>query len=162
MQTYNYSLLRYLSSLGPYPEPYLFTTFKSDIHVIDLLTIDKTVVFRRTEGFRSIVKRAPADIQRFGMDIDTVNMKLYFGDGNDIYRTNYDGTGVKVVLKNADVFRMVIDWIGRRLFWTEGQLKSRIFVAKLNGKEKRTLITTLNSAFGIAVDPTVGYVLLVS
>ncbi len=90
------------------------------------------------------------------MAIDTVDMKLYFGENGGISRANIDGTGVEVILKNANVYRMAIDWIGRRIFWTKTLGEGRIFVVNLDGKEKRQLISTEGLTYGIAVDSTVG------
>ena len=91
------------------------------------------------------------------MAIDVKNEKLYFEDNNTISSANLDGTGVEVIIKNADVYKMAIDWIGRRIFWTHDTGKG-IFVANLNGKERRLLINTALPywSFGIAVAPTVG------
>ena len=89
------------------------------------------------------------------MAIDMKNEKLYFEDNNTIYSANLDGTGVEVI-KNADVWKMAIDWIGRRIFWTHNVARG-ISVANLNGKERRLLINTQRySSLGIAVAPTVG------
>ncbi len=85
-----------------------------------------------------------------------MDMKLYFGENGGISRANLDGTGVEVILKNANVYRMAIDWIGRRIFWTKNPMEKRIFVVNSDGKEKRQLISTEYWARGIAVDSTVG------
>ena len=85
-----------------------------------------------------------------------MDMKLYFGENGGISRANFDGTGVEVILKNANVYRMAIDWIGRRIFWTKYPRENRIFVVNLDGKERRQLMSTEFGAFGIAVDSTVG------
>ncbi len=91
------------------------------------------------------------------MAIHTMDMKLYFGENGGIFRANLDGTGVEVILKNAKVFRMAIDWIGRRIFWTKYLLQRQIFVVNLDGKEERPLIRTdALWVYGIAVDSTVG------
>lgn len=101
----------------------MFITSVSEIYAIDLLTTDRTIVMRGLND-------------SYGMDIDTVDMKLYFRDGNNISSANFDGTVKRVILKNAKVFRMAIDWIGNRIFWTEYPWEKRIFVANLNGKGK--------------------------
>ena len=137
----------YHSFSGPYPQPHLFIRSSSEIKAIDLLTHDTTVVF-------------PALKNKFlqhAMAIHTMDMKLYFGENGGISRANLDGTGVEVILKNANVFRMAIDWIGRRIFWTKYPYEGRIFVVNLDGKEERTLIRTeAVDVYGIAVDSTVG------
>ncbi len=93
------------------------------------------------------------------MAVDIKNQKLYFEDNNGIYSANLDGTGVQVIIKNANIRKMAIDWIGRRIFWTQYG-PNGISVANLNGKERR-LLTRLNTSYGIAMDPIVGYVLLI-
>ncbi len=136
----------YHSFSGPYPQPHLFIRSSSEIKAIDLLTHDTTVVI-------------PALKNKLGnaMAIHTMDMKLYFGENGGISRANLDGTGVEVILKNANVFRMAIDWIGRRIFWTKYPYERRIFVVNLDGKEERTLIRTgALEVYGIAVDSTVG------
>jgi hypothetical protein len=123
----------------------LFISSESEIHAIDLLTHDTSVVIRRLKNSEA-------------MAIDMKNEKLYFEDNNTISSANLDGTGVEVIIKKADVWNMAIDWIGRRIFWTQYN-PDGIFVANLNGKERRLLIKTspyLPDA--IAVDPIVGYV----
>ena len=91
------------------------------------------------------------------MAIDMKNEKLYFEDNNTISSANLDGTGVEVIIKNANVDKMAIDWIGRRIFWTQSSYPFGISVANLNGKERRLLINTSPYwSFGIAVAPTVG------
>ena len=92
------------------------------------------------------------------MAIDIKNEKLYFADNNTISSANLDGTGVEVIIKNANIHFMAIDWIGRRIFWTHDTGKG-ISVANLNGKERRLLIKTSPYVpLAIAVDPIVGYV----
>ena len=136
----------YHSFSGPYPQPYLFIRSSSEIKAIDLLTHDTTVVFPALKYKR----------RQHAMAIHTMDMKLYFGENGGVSRANLDGTGVEVILKNANVYRMAIDWIGRRIFWTKYPWEKRIFVVNLDGKERRQLMNTETHAFGIAVDSTVG------
>ena len=92
-----------------------------------------------------------------GLGIDIKDKKLYFGDGNgSLSKANFDGSGRKVILKNAKVHKMAIDWIGRRIFWTKYPWEKRIFVVNMDGKHERTLTSTKRDAYGIAVDPNVG------
>ena len=108
-----------------------------------MLTHDTSVVIRRLEYSEA-------------MAIDMKNEKLYFEDNNTISSANLDGTGVEVIIKNANVRNMAIDWIGRRILWTHYTGKG-ISVANLNGKERRLLINTQRYwSLGIAVAPTVG------
>ena len=81
----------------------MFFTSGSEIHAIDLLTHDTTVVIRALKGSN-------------GMAIHIKDMKLYFVDNYGISRANFDGTGVEVIIKNADFYKMPIDWYGDRKF----------------------------------------------
>ena len=107
----------------------------------------------------SVVIRGLKD--SWAMAIDMKNEKLYFADNNTIYSANLDGTGVEVIIKNANVYKMAIDWIGRRILWTQ-YIPPGISVANLNGKGRRLLIKTSRYVpYAIAVDPIVGYVFLI-
>ena len=134
-------------SSGPYPKPYLFINeWGSGIHAIDLLTHAKTGVIRELKWNR-------------GMAINTVEMKIYFGNGRSISRANLDGTGAEVFLQtDDDVWKISVDWIGGRLFWVKNPYSSgnQIFVVYLDDKDRRSVTTTSSWKFDIAVDPTVG------
>ena len=92
-----------------------------------------------------------------GLGIDIKGKKLFFGDGNgSLSKADFDGSGRKVILKNAKVHKVGIDWIGRRIFWTKYPWEKRIFVVNMDGKHERTLTGTQQKTFGIAVDPNVG------
>ena len=89
------------------------------------------------------------------MAIDIVEKKLYYESGNDISRAKLDGNAVEVILTNVNARHMTIDWIGRRIIWTDEQ-RRYIFVANLDGKQSRVLTTTINIPYDIEVDPNVG------
>ena len=73
-----------------------------------------------------------------GLAIDIKDKKVYFGDGNrSISKVNFDGSGKDVILKNANVFKMAIDWIGRRIFWTKFPFQRYIFVVNMDGKKRK-------------------------
>ena len=82
-------------------------------------------------------------------------MKLYFENNSHISRAHNNGTNVEVIIKNANAEKIVIDWIGRRIFWTESSSK-RISVADLDGKERRVLANTIKSPRDIEIDATTG------
>jgi hypothetical protein len=118
----------------------------SGIHAIDLLTHAKTGVIRELKNNR-------------GMAINTVEMKIYFGNGSSISRANLDGTGVEVFLQtDDDVWKISVDWIGGRLFEVKYPYYrvNQIFVVYLDDKSRRIVTTTSSQIFDIAVDPTVG------
>ena len=114
----------------------------NDIKAVHLST-EKNVVL--TDGLRSSK----------AMAIDTVEMKLYFANSDGIWMREINRVEVKAIIKNANVEKMAIDWIGRRIFWTEFSSK-RISVATLDGKETRDLTNTVRTPRGIAIDSTSG------
>ena len=87
--------------------------------------------------------------------IDILEKKLYYKSGYDISRAKFDGTAVEVILTNFNARHMAIDWIGRRIIWTDEE-ERYIFVANLDGKQSRVLTTTINIPYDIEVDPNVG------
>ena len=88
------------------------------------------------------------------MDIDTVDKKLYFRQGNNISRANFDGSSVEVIVHHAEPWRVRVDWKRRRIFWISGDEK--IFTATLNGQERRVFRTTENTSYDLAVDSIEG------
>ena len=126
----------------PGPTPYLFINTMDDIHAVHLLTERKGVVTSMPQYSESIA-------------IDTVEMKLYFENRNAIWMREINRVEEKVIIKNANVEKMAIDWIGRRIFWTESSSK-RISMATLDGKERRVLTNTVRNPRGIAIDSTSG------
>lgn len=125
---------------GPYEEPYLLVRSKSEIQAIDLKTREKTVVIGGLEKGRV-------------MATDTVEMKLYFQEGNRVRRVNIiEEMCEEVFLQNTTVLDMAIDWMGRRIFWIENGTK-QILVTPVDGKYKTVLINTTTEPYAIAVDP---------
>ena len=94
------------------------------------------------------------------MDIDTVDKKLYFRNGNNISRANYDGSSDEVIVQNAEPYRIRVDWKGRRIFWTKRtgifEHFNEISMATLNGQERRVLKITEDWALDLAVDSNAG------
>ena len=138
------SLISKFHFLEPYPAPFLYTTSKNEIKAIDLLTVDTTHVVR------GLKHDDPMSIS-----IDMLEKKIYFKNSTDIARSRLDGTDTEIILKKAGPGDMTIDWIRRRVFWTQRFLM-KILVGNLNGKEKRVLKITQYFPEFIAVDPIVG------
>ena len=130
--------------LEPYPEPFLFLLSKTEIKAVDLLTTDTTPLIT---GLKYEDPMTPA--------MDAMDRKLYFKDGINIARSNFDGTNKELVISSANPEDMTIDWIGRRIFWTEHR-QERIIAANLNGKNKKVFKGEVWKPSGIAVDPTKG------
>ena len=125
----------------PGPTPYLLISTWDKIHAVDLLTDQRGIMTSRL-GTNTLTT-------------DSVNMKLYFEDDGKIKVRDNNREDVNVIVTNANVEKMTVDWIGRRIFWTE-KYQKRISVANLDGKERRVIANTLGKPLGIAVDPISG------
>ena len=115
------------------------------ITAIDLKTLNASVVISGLGGA--------------AMDIDTVEKSLYFQDGNSISKLNLDSDRSdmcpEVIVKNAAARDLAIDWLGRRMFWTEYS-KKRICEANLNGTNRHVLVKTTGEPYGIAFHAMTG------
>ena len=141
--TYSRQFAKYiLFTIGFYPEPFIYVMSKNEIKSIDLLTVDTTDVVRGLKFCYSIV-------------IDNVEGKLYFKNDSKILRSNLDGTNSEIVVKKADLFDMTIDWLRRRIFWTQ-RYNQNVLVANLNGNNERVLKRRQYRPAYIAVDPIMG------
>jgi hypothetical protein len=126
-------------STGLPEQPYLLIKSKSEIHAIDLTTLNTTVVI--------------SGLARGTMNIDTVDNNLYIADNNSIARVNLDEMCVEVILQNVTVVDMTINWIERRLYWA-GYSKKQIFAANLDGNNRNVLMDTTSYPSSIAMDAT--------
>ena len=112
---------------------------ETEIQAIDLLTLDIRLII--------------SGLTSWAMDIDTVDKKLYFRQGNNILRANLDGSSVEVIVQDAEPWRVRVDWKRRRIFWISG---NEISTATLNGQERRGFRTTENEPYDLAVDSIEG------
>ena len=143
----------------------MFIRSASEINAIDVLTHDSSLVVKDVKD-------------SWGLAFDIKDKKVYFGDEDgSLSKANFDGSDRKVILKNAKVYKMAIDWIGRRIFWTKTiglthdfgkgvdgliiaralqESQKRIFVVNMDGKHERMLKSLQEEPYSIAVDPIVG------
>ncbi|CAB4014206.1 Hypothetical predicted protein, partial [Paramuricea clavata] len=153
-------------------EPYLLIKSKSGIHAIDLTTLNTTVSTLNTTVSTlnttvSTLNTTVATLNttvvisglaRGTMEIDTVENNLYIADNNSISRINLDDHDmcVEVILQNVSADDMAINWIEKRLYWTEYS-KKQIYVANLDGENRTVLMNTKSYPSSIAMDATVRY-----
>ena len=95
------------------------------------------------------------------LGVDTVQKKVYLEDSNlgRIFRSNYNGSNVTVIMENVQkVEGLAVDWINRLMYWTTNN-SGTIEVARLDGKYRTVLVNTgVEYPRGMAVDPIAGYV----
>ena len=121
---------------------YLLLGTLNKIHAVDLLTDQRGIIMNAVSASNAIA-------------IDTVEMKLYFEEYGHIKVRDNNREEANVIVANANVEKMTVDWIGRRIFWTE-KYQNRISVANLDAKERRVIANTSGNPLGIAIDPISG------
>ena len=132
-----------ISFLGIYPEPFLTWRDVTKIKATDLITFDSTTLVLGIAGFPHL------------LDFDLVDNKVYFMDNPHICRANLDFESQKEIVAEKVFARdIVIDWIGRRIFWTTIN-QNDIKTMDLSGSEKRIFISTQTPDL-IALDPIAG------
>lgn len=102
-----------------------------------------------------------ASSMAIAIDKDCVEGRLYFSDisSKAIFSTKYDGTDRKVFVDTNIISPegVAVDWISRRLYWTDSG-KDTVEVASLDNSTLRAVIINkhLVNPRGIAVDPLQG------
>ena len=92
----------------------------------------------------------------YGLDLDAKENKLYFANQKLIYKTNLDGTGNEIIIKNTSVNDIAIDWKGSHIFWNDYAGKE-IFAANLDGTGRKVVVKSKTSyVMSVAVDSVAG------
>ncbi len=116
---------------------YFFEVMNDDLWVANLDGSNKSLLIDGVYGY--------------ALFVDKVNKKIYFDDqyGPALKMANLDGTGI-VEIDNTDtrIYGIDIDYDNDKLYWTARDM-GEIYVAKLNGTEKKTLRTGLDSPRGL-------------
>ena len=120
---------------------------QEEIHALHLLTKERVTISSELRFSGAIA-------------VDSVEMKLFFEDYGHMSMRNFSDADGNVIKKNAFVEKMAIDWIGRRIFWTESS-RNRISVASLDGSGRKVVTNTIRKPCGIAIDSLSGLVCLV-
>ncbi|KFB37667.1 hypothetical protein ZHAS_00004907 [Anopheles sinensis] len=95
----------------------------------------------------------------FTVDIkpDCAEGRLYMKNSMNafIYSMNYDGTDKRIFKSTRSSLSLAVDWISRRLYWSE-IFQRTIHVARLDNPDVRTVLLTNVVAYTIAIDPHQG------
>ncbi|XP_065055467.1 low-density lipoprotein receptor-related protein 4-like isoform X1 [Rhopilema esculentum] len=97
-----------------------------------------------------------------GLDIDVASGYIYWSEliGETISRARIDGKGgFEVVLKGiGDPQGLAIDWIGRKIYWTDEKVKI-VAVSEMHGGNKMDLVALASTSEprAIACHPISGY-----
>lgn len=96
-----------------------------------------------------------------GLDVDTVNGKLYWTNNLQIMRSNLDGTSAQTVYSGTLVTMDIkLDAAGGKMYWTHDNGTSRVMRANLDGSSSQTINTTLNRPAFISLNTSAGHIYL--
>jgi DNA-binding beta-propeller fold protein YncE len=100
--------------------------------------------------------------QSIGVALDPLHQKVYWtqplglvgesgGSGSIIASANYDGSGIKEVVKGPGAFMMAVDPVHGKLYWTQA---NEVWRSNLDGSGAQDLLTSplLGGTRGIALD----------
>lgn len=95
------------------------------------------------------------------VDFDWAEQRVYWTEGRApprLKRAFFNGTGTEVILETglSNVEGLAVDWVGRNLYLAD-RIQDKIFVATLEGRYMRTLISEgLQEPRAVVVDPSDG------
>ncbi|MEZ5542662.1 MAG: DNRLRE domain-containing protein [Pseudomonadota bacterium] len=96
-----------------------------------------------------------------GLDIDTVNGKLYWTNNYQIMRADLDGSNSEVLYSDLYVkFDIKLDVAGGKMYWTHDNGSSRIMSANLDGSAATLVNNTLNRPSCLTLDKAAGHIYL--
>lgn len=90
-----------------------------------------------------------------GLDIDTVNGKLYWTNNYQLMRADLDGSNSEVIYNDLYVtFDIKLDVAGGKMYWTHDNGSSRIMSANLDGSGATLVNNSLNRPSYLTLDPS--------
>lgn len=88
-----------------------------------------------------------------GLDLDTVNGKIYWTSDTVIKRADLDGSNMETLYTTSKLnFDVKLDVTGGRMYWTYDNLDQEVMRANLDGSNVETILTGLNSPQDIVYD----------
>lgn len=94
-----------------------------------------------------------------GLDVDTVNGKLYWTNNLQIMRSNLNGTNAQTLYTGLFVTMDIkLDVAGGKMYWTHDNLTSLVMRANLDGTNSQTLNITLSRPTYLSLNITTGHI----
>ncbi len=95
-----------------------------------------------------------------GMDIDTVNGKIYWSSDSYIKRADLDGSNIEIIYTNTRevTFDVKIDEVNAKVYWTFDNSKGYVMRADLDGSNAQLINNTINQTAYFSIDPVNSHV----
>ncbi|XP_021325253.1 low-density lipoprotein receptor-related protein 1B isoform X1 [Danio rerio] len=125
----------------------------ADHHEIRKISLDGSNYTLLKQGLSNVIS----------LDFDSRKELIYWIDtsrpsGRRINRMRLNGSDLKVVHRTSVPSALAVDWIGKNLYWCDGERKT-LEVAKANGLYPTVLLRTgLRNPTALALDTLTGYV----
>ncbi len=94
-----------------------------------------------------------------GLDIDTVNGKIYWTSNTEIRRANLDGSNIESIYSTSKLnFAVQLDVANGKMYWTYDNLDPEIMRANLDGSQIETLNSASNLPMYFSLDAQAGHI----
>lgn len=90
-----------------------------------------------------------------GMDIDTINGKIYWSSDSYIKRANLDGSNIEIIYINTRevTLDVKVDAINGKVYWTFDNSAGVVMRADLDGTNSEIINNTINETAYFTIDP---------
>lgn len=97
-----------------------------------------------------------------GLDIDTVNGKIYWTNDSEIQRANLDGSNLETLYSGflVTTFDVKLDVAANKMYWTYDSGLNTVRRADLDGSNSEIISITLDRPAYITLDPDAGHIYL--
>ncbi len=125
-------------------------------------TDDQANKIQRSDGDGSNVEDVLTGLNApIGLDIDTVNGKIYWTNRLQIERANLDGSDIEILhTDTVNTFDIKLDVDHGKMYWTHDDGSKVVTGANLDGSGAQTISMSPNRAAFISLDTTTGRIYL--
>ena len=93
-----------------------------------------------------------------GLDIDTVNRKIYWTSDTEIRRADIDGSNIETIYSGSLVsFDIKLDVAAGKMYWSHDNSSDRVMRANLDGSNSETINSSLDGPSYLTLDTTAGH-----
>jgi len=93
-----------------------------------------------------------------GLDIDTVNRKIYWTRDTEIRRADIDGSNIETIYSGSSVtFDIKLDVAAGKMYWSHDNSADNVMRANLDGSNSETINSSLDAPSYLTLDTAAGH-----
>ncbi len=118
-------------------------------------TDDQAEVIQRSNEDGSNIETVVANQPKVrGLDIDTVNGKIYWTAGSEIRRADLDGSNIETLISNIFVthFDIKLDVAAGKMYWSHDNLNNNLMRANLDGSGAEVINSSVQQPTYLSLD----------